>query len=218
MFFIVDFCRDGARGRLVTPYHICHRFCLSTLSVVPRRRVGQGDGTNTLSPGANPSETMFMVVPPPGSHESAQLLVETSDQRVSSRSGSHVICVIALSAWAFLGFWTTGHAEDASAPSGGIVIGSPSGQVRSSEGPCVDVQIGDETTRSLDCLNKKLKSRVNRVQPTTPKAPFNAQSQDIQVGVTNESAIRQQYGTNFGTSPFPQRPAAPTFVSPGGRH
>jgi hypothetical protein len=107
--------------------------------------------------------------------------------------------------------------QEPAKPAGGIVIGLPDERPRSSSGPCVEVEIGGVAAPPLDCLNKKLKNQVDRVQPSTNNPPLDAKSQDIKVGATNAAAVRQQYGTNFGVSPFPQRPGAPAFVSPAGR-
>jgi hypothetical protein len=102
-------------------------------------------------------------------------------------------------------------------PTAGIVIGSPDQRPRGGTAPCVEVEIGGVAAPPLDCLNKKLKNQVDRVQPPANNPPLDAKSQDIRVGVTNAAAVRQQYGANFGVSPFPQRPGAPTFVNPAGR-
>ncbi len=107
--------------------------------------------------------------------------------------------------------------QDSPKPAGGIVIGSPDGRPRGSTGPCVEVEIGGVAAPPLDCLNKRLKNQVDRVQPSANNPPLDAKSQDIKVGATNAAAVRQQYGTNFGVSPFPQRPGAPAFVPPVGR-
>jgi hypothetical protein len=78
---------------------------------------------------------------------------------------------------------------------------------------CVDVVIGHE--KSFDCMNKKLKRQVDRVNPpvlNTP--PIDARSQDLKVGVVNVPAVQQQYGKNFGISAFPYRPPPPVYAAP----
>jgi hypothetical protein len=100
--------------------------------------------------------------------------------------------------------------------SGGVSIGGNSsvpGLV--SHRTCVDVQIGGEKT--YGCLNQQLRQEVDKVNPGEPTAPLDAKSQDIQIGITNVSAIKQQYGENFGRSVFPSRPPPLIFTSPTSR-
>jgi hypothetical protein len=77
---------------------------------------------------------------------------------------------------------------------------------------CVDVQIGGDN--ALGCLNQKLKREVERANPSISVPPLDARSPDVRVGNANEAAVRQQYGSNYGRSVYPFRPAAPTFVLP----
>jgi hypothetical protein len=99
-----------------------------------------------------------------------------------------------------------------------IVIGSASPASAVSERQCIEVEIGGDKSEPLDCLNRKLKQQVDRVMPSFSAVPIDAGSQDIRVGVFNRSALQQQYGSNFGVSVIPQRPAAPNFTnSLGGR-
>jgi hypothetical protein len=81
---------------------------------------------------------------------------------------------------------------------------------------CVDVQIG--SSHAFDCLNRKLREQVDRVNPSIPSAPIDASSSDLKVGVVNVPAVKQQYGKNFGVSVIPYRPPTPVFTMPmGGR-
>jgi hypothetical protein len=80
---------------------------------------------------------------------------------------------------------------------------------------CVDVRIGDEG--SFSCLNQELRRQVDQVNPSPNVAPFDAKSQDLKVGAANTSAVRQQYGPNFGRSVFPYRPPSLVYSSPLGR-
>lgn len=96
-----------------------------------------------------------------------------------------------------------------------IVIGGDNRSAGTSE-TCVDVQIG--ASRSYKCLNEKLQQQVDRVNPRMNIPPTDARSSDIKVGVVNTSAVRQQYGSNYGVSVRPYRPPLPTYTSPiGGR-
>jgi len=99
-----------------------------------------------------------------------------------------------------------------------IIIGSNGSSAPAGEGPCVEVEIGGDKAEPLDCLNRRLKRQVDRVMPSFSSAPIEAQSQDVRVGVFNRAAVQQQYGSNFGVSVVPQRPAPPIFTnSLGGR-
>ena len=81
---------------------------------------------------------------------------------------------------------------------------------------CVEVEIGG--SKAYDCLNEKLKRKVDQVNPVPNIPPIDAKSQDIKIGVFNEPGVRQQYGQNFGHSIVPFRPPPPTFGGPlGGR-
>ena len=74
---------------------------------------------------------------------------------------------------------------------------------------CVEVEIGGD--RALGCLNQRLKREVDRVNPSLNLPPLDARSSDVRVGNVNEAAVRQQYGSNYGRSAIPYRPAAPVF-------
>ncbi len=98
-----------------------------------------------------------------------------------------------------------------------IIIGSDKPQNPTFERSCVEVEIGGERAPALNCLNRKLRGEVDKVQPPSIAAPLDAKSQDTRVGIVNQSALRQQFGSNYGISAVPQRPTA-VYVSPLGRH
>jgi hypothetical protein len=77
---------------------------------------------------------------------------------------------------------------------------------------CVDVQIGNEG--AFGCLNQKLRREVDKVNPSINLPPIDARSPDVRVGNVNEAAVRQQYGSNYGRSVIPYRPAVPAYVLP----
>jgi hypothetical protein len=77
---------------------------------------------------------------------------------------------------------------------------------------CVDVEIGG--SNAFSCLNQKLKREVDRVNPSLNVPPLDAHSPDVKVGNVNEAAVRQQYGSNYGRSVTPFRPAPQVFVPP----
>jgi hypothetical protein len=104
--------------------------------------------------------------------------------------------------------------------SGGTTIGGPSGggtNAAAATDRCVEVEIG--SSKSMDCLNQKLKREVDRVNPTVNQPPVDARSPDTKVGVINIPGVQQQYGRNFGQSVVPYRPAPLIYGPPvGGRH
>jgi hypothetical protein len=92
--------------------------------------------------------------------------------------------------------------------SGGIIIGGSNAPPQSHES-CVEVEIGGE--RSFGCLNQRMKRDADRTVPVPNIAPLDAHSPDTRLGIVNIPAVKQQLGTNFGISAFPQRPGAPVF-------
>ena len=79
---------------------------------------------------------------------------------------------------------------------------------------CVDVQIGNDRSAYLNCLNDAMQHRVEHERGTPqPTAPVDAHSPSNQVGTFNDAAARQHMGDAFGVSPVPQRPAR-VFGSP----
>ena len=81
---------------------------------------------------------------------------------------------------------------------------------------CVEVEI--DGAKALDCINRRLKGDVDRVNPVPNIPPIDARSQDIHLGIVNVPAVQQQYGPNFGQSVVPYRPPASVFKPPlGGR-
>jgi hypothetical protein len=80
---------------------------------------------------------------------------------------------------------------------------------------CVDVQIGEDRTAYLACLNELFQRRVRQEhQMPQIEAPLSARSSPNQVGGYNETSAREQMGNAFGVSPVPQRPPKPVFVNP----
>lgn len=106
----------------------------------------------------------------------------------------------------------SGHATNAgSAANSAGGAGVPADPTR-----CVEVEIG--SSRSMNCLNQKLKREVDRVSPTPNVAPIDARSPDTKTGVANVPGVAQQYGKNFGISAVPYRPAPPVYSSPLAPH
>jgi hypothetical protein len=104
-------------------------------------------------------------------------------------------------------------AQDSSAPSEkrGTIIGGGQPPAPTFE-RCVDVEIGGD--KAFGCLNQKLKREVDRTNPPINLPPIDAHSPDVRVGNVNEAAVRQQYGSNYGRSVIPFRPAAPILALP----
>jgi hypothetical protein len=83
------------------------------------------------------------------------------------------------------------------------------------DGPCVDVQVGNEHVADLDCLNRKLRLGVEREHAVPAvSAPIDAHSSSTAVGTANQAAAQQTMGSAFGKSAQPQRPPPPVFVPP----
>lgn len=70
---------------------------------------------------------------------------------------------------------------------------------------CVDVSIGGERA-AYGCINQLLRRRAEEARANSAAAPLAAGSQDVRVGAVNIPAVKQQYGRNFGISPYPERP------------
>jgi hypothetical protein len=107
-------------------------------------------------------------------------------------------------------------AEDP-APPKELIIGGGGSKPPQRVERCVEVQIGNEKS-GFNCLNDELRQKVDRVNPQANIPPLDAKSQDIKVGVVNVPGVQQQYGSNFGKSVIPFRPAPPVYVSPLARH
>jgi hypothetical protein len=84
----------------------------------------------------------------------------------------------------------------------------------SSPPTCVDVQIGNDRSAYLNCLNDAMTRSVEHEHGTPqPTVPVDVHSPSNQVGTFNEAAARQRMGNAFGVSPVPQRPNR-VFVNP----
>jgi len=101
---------------------------------------------------------------------------------------------------------------------GGVSLPASRGPPRFDDETCVEVEIGGERALSLDCLNRRLQRQVERVRPVGDVPPLDASAPALQVHGFNESALRQQFGRNFGTSVVPFRPSPPVFAPPFGAH
>lgn len=108
-----------------------------------------------------------------------------------------------------------GSSAPKSAADGRVPASSGGSRAPASPDRCVEVEIG--SSRSMDCLNQRLRKEVDRVNPSINLPPIDARSPDSKVGVVNIPGIQQQYGRNFGVSVAPYRPAPPVFSSPIGR-
>jgi hypothetical protein len=87
-------------------------------------------------------------------------------------------------------------------------------QTKNSSPPCVEVQIGPDTTSRLNCLNSALQRSVEHEHNTPlPQVPLNAKSESNKVGTFNDTAAHQKMGNAYGVSSQPQRPKS-EFKSP----
>lgn len=79
---------------------------------------------------------------------------------------------------------------------------------------CVDVQIGNDRTPYLNCLNDVMQRQVEHERATPqPDAPVDTHSPSNQVGTFNDAAAQQRMGNAYGVSSTPQRPSR-VFVNP----
>jgi hypothetical protein len=92
-----------------------------------------------------------------------------------------------------------------------VIIGGSAGNAPGKPDRCADAG----SSKTIDCLNQKLRREVDRVSPDMNLPPIDARSPDIKTGVANIPAVQQQYGRNFGVSVVPYRPPSPVFTTPG---
>jgi hypothetical protein len=99
-------------------------------------------------------------------------------------------------------------------PALGLAADSDKTSAKSAEPPCVDIQVGNEHSKNLACLNAKLKAAAARQQkqnalslePAGPKTPA-VES----LGIANEQGTRERLGNAYGKSNTPQRPNNPKW-------
>lgn len=99
---------------------------------------------------------------------------------------------------------------------GGAPRASSSGAAASTTKPvCVDAEVDGQRALSYDCLSSQLKPKPTAqagASQTAAEAAANAPSNRL--GTFNLSTERNRFGTNWGNSVTPQRPAAPVAVPP----
>ena len=79
---------------------------------------------------------------------------------------------------------------------------------------CVDVQVGEDNSSHMNCVNEALKRAVEHEHNAPlPDVPISAQSASNKVGTYNDAAARQMMGNAFGVSAVPQRPKS-SFTNP----
>ncbi|MFX1738602.1 hypothetical protein PXJ20_19270 [Paraburkholderia sp. A1RI_3L] len=83
---------------------------------------------------------------------------------------------------------------------------------------CVDAEINGQRAPSIDCLNAQLRPKPNAAEAAQAASPTaaeaNAKGPSNRVGTFNLSTERNRFGSNWGKSVTPQRPAAPVNVPP----
>lgn len=80
------------------------------------------------------------------------------------------------------------------------------------DGPCVDVQVGNERVPDFDCINRQFKALAEHAHTAAvPTAPVDAHSSGPATGAANQAAAQQMMGNAFGKSAQPQRPH-PVYV------
>jgi len=97
-----------------------------------------------------------------------------------------------------------------------LVLGGPgtTADTGSTNGPCVDVQVGNERVPDYDCINRQFRLQTDHAHALAPPpaAPIDTHSSSTAVGTANQAAAQQMMGSAFGKSAQPQRPAPPAFV------
>jgi hypothetical protein len=78
--------------------------------------------------------------------------------------------------------------------------------------PCKSAPESDPPSTELVCV-LALRPADAEHSPAIAAPPLTAQAPGVQVGGYNQTALRQQYGRNFGISAKPERPA-PTYGAP----
>ncbi|WP_233217220.1 hypothetical protein [Trinickia dabaoshanensis] len=80
---------------------------------------------------------------------------------------------------------------------------------------CVDAQVQGQRALSYDCLAEQLKAKpVASSGASQSAAEALAKSPSNRLGTFNLSTERNRFGSNWGKSATPQRPAPPVVVSP----
>jgi len=80
-------------------------------------------------------------------------------------------------------------------------------EAASAQNACVEVEIGDDKASGFGCLNQTLEEKVQSIRPPENIPPLGNTSPTVRLGGFNQTALRQQYGPNFGKSAVPYRPA-----------
>lgn len=94
-------------------------------------------------------------------------------------------------------------------------VGAPASAAASKKSVCVDAQVQGQRALSYDCLSEQLKPK-----PAAPSgasqsaAEALAKSPSNRLGTFNLSTERNRFGSNWGKSATPQRPAPSVVVPP----
>ncbi|WP_088505136.1 hypothetical protein [Burkholderia ubonensis] len=80
---------------------------------------------------------------------------------------------------------------------------------------CVDVEVNGERALSYDCMSAQLKPKATpQAGASQTAAEGLATAPSNRLGTFNLSTERNRFGTNWGKSATPQRPAQPVAVPP----
>jgi len=91
----------------------------------------------------------------------------------------------------------------------------PASDAAAARNVCVDVDVNGVRTPSYDCLSRKLQAAaVPEAGASSVASERLATQPSNRVGTFNLSGERNRFGSNWGTSSTPQRPAAPVVVPP----
>ncbi|MGG1948142.1 hypothetical protein AB1286_25605 [Trinickia sp. NRRL B-1857] len=97
------------------------------------------------------------------------------------------------------------------AQTGGAAASAPAGK----KSVCVDAQVQGQRALSYDCLAEQLKPKPAVSSGASQSAAEGlAKSPSNRLGTFNLSTERNRFGSNWGKSATPQRPAPPVVVPP----
>lgn len=83
------------------------------------------------------------------------------------------------------------------------------------KGVCVDAEVNGQRALSYDCLSRQLGPRAAAPEGASQSSSEGlAKQPSNRVGTFNLSTERNRFGSNWGKSATPQRPAPPVAVPP----
>lgn len=96
----------------------------------------------------------------------------------------------------------------AAEPAPVIPPAATAGQPAAPEGACIETEVNGYRALSYDCLNQKMAPTAAPRPPVVLESEAITQGPPNQMGLTTPATISNRMGNTFGTSAYPQRPAA----------